>query len=140
MAHFFAVSPRFWDDEKVAAWTDAQQKLALYLLTCKHRNLEGLYVLPLSYAAEDCNWSVTKTRRNMTELCKAGFCEYDETSKVVLIAKALDYYQPKSEKQLKGALNDLSSIPETGLQARFLAEAEHRAPDLYKALSNGTEL
>lgn len=137
MAHFFPVSPRFWDDEKASGWNDSQQKLALYLLTCKHRNLEGLYVLPLSYAAEDCGWSVTKTRKHLDVLCDDGFCEYDEAAKVVLLPRALDYYQPKSPKQIAGALADLEKVPTTTLQQRFVEEAQTRAPELHAALTNG---
>lgn len=137
MAHFFAVSPLFWDDEKVTSWNDAKQKLALYLLTCKHRNLEGLYVLPIAYAAEDCGWSVGKVSKYIAELQAEGFCQYDEAAKVVLLPKALDYYQPKSKPQLKGALADLAKVPATALKDRFMAEAETRAPELFDALVNG---
>lgn len=137
MAHFFPVSPLFWDDERSANWPDAQQKLALYLLTCKHRNLEGLYVLPVDYAASDLRWSPSKTRKHLAALIEAGFCEYDEAARVVLLPKALDYYQPKTKPQLKGAMADLERVPATVLRERFLAEAERRAPALFDALVNG---
>lgn len=137
MAHFFPVSPLFWDDERVSTWNDAQQKLALYLLTCKHRNLEGLYVLKVEYAAADLRWNSAKVRKYLAALELEGFCEYDEAARVVLLPKALDYYQPKSRPQLKGALADMAKVPATPLKERFMVEAESRAPELFNALANG---
>lgn len=137
MAHFFPVSPLFWDDERVSTWNDAQQKLALYLLTCKHRNLEGLYVLKIEYAAADLGWNPAKVRKYLAALELEGFCLYDEAARVVLLPNALDYYQPKSKLQLKGAMADLATVPATPLKERFEAEAETRAPELFKALVDG---
>lgn len=137
MAHFYPVSPAFWDDEKVQEWPDAQQKLALYLLTCKHRNLEGLFVLKPQYAAADCCWSPAKTAKYLAALVDEGFCEYDAKTRVVLLPNALSYYQPKTKPQLKGALADLAKVPATPLKQRFMEQAEHFAPDLADALRNG---
>lgn len=138
MAHFYPVSPKFWDDEKVCGWNDSQRLLASYLLTCKHRNLEGLYKLPVNYAAEDLHWTPAKVRKYLDALIAEGFCEYDEGTKVLLLPNALDYYQPKTTPQLKGALADLAGLPATPLKQRFLERAKSFGADkLVDALVNG---
>lgn len=137
MAAYFPVSPLYWDDEKVVTWPDAQQLLGIYLLTCKHRNLEGFYKLPLNYIAEDKGWSPAKAKKHLTGLVGEGFVEYDWDAKVVLLPNALKFYAPSTRPQIKGALADLSMVPATPLKDRFLQRARELAPSLYDALVNG---
>ena len=66
MAFYSPVPHSFWAETE--GWSDAQQKLALYLLTSPHRNMEGLYNLSIGYAAEDMGWSEAKTKRTMKEV------------------------------------------------------------------------
>lgn len=138
MAKFASVSPDFWTDGMVAAWADAPKMLALYLLTCPHRNLQGLYRLSVRYAADDLGWSEKKTKAALTKLVEDGFAEYDWKAKVVLLPKALRYYQPKTKPQLAGALQALARVPDTSLKSRFTELArEHGADALLDALVNG---
>lgn len=138
MAKFASVSPEFWTDTTVGGWSDSQKLLALYLLTCPHRNLQGLYRLSVRYAADDLGWSTQRTKRALEELVEDGFAEYDWKAKVVLLPKALRYYQPKTRPQLTGALQALAKVPDTPLKQRFTDLArEHGAADLLNALVNG---
>ena len=135
---FAQVSPQFWTDPVVAQWNDAQQKLALYLLTCPHRNLQGLYRLSIRYAAEDLGWSEQKTKRTLERLIEDGFAEYDDDAKVVFLPRTLAYYMPKSEAQVKGAVAALATVPATPLKRRFVEVAEQfEATALLAALTNG---
>lgn len=139
MTKFASVSPGYWTDEMVRGWNDAQQKLGLYLLTCEHRNLQGIFRLPLRYAADDLSWSEAKTRKHLTRLIDDGFVEYDWKASVVLLPRALRYYQPKTEPQLTGALQALARVPATPLKQRFMElAAEHQAEKLVQALANGS--
>lgn len=138
MAKFASVSPDFWTDTTVADWSDSQKLLALYLLTCPHRNLQGIFRLSVRYAADDLGWSTQRTKRTLEELVDDGFAEYDWAAKVVLLPKALRYYQPKTEPQLKGAIHALGQVPATPLKERFVELARtHGADGLVHALVNG---
>lgn len=138
MAKFASVSPGFWTDEMVRGWNDAQQKLALYLLTCEHRNLQGIYRLPLRYAADDLLWSEAKLKKHLGRLIEDGFVEFDERVSVVLLPQALRYYQPTTDRQLQGAIQALAKVPETPLKDRFAEVArQHGADKLVEAMTMG---
>jgi len=134
MARYYPVSPLFWSDVGVQQWGDREKLLALYLLTCEHRNLEGLYRLPHSYIAEDLGWELEDVRKAMQRLIEAGFIRYDEASRVVFVCRALKYQAPKSARQVKGAIASLQEVPDTPLLDDFLQAAERWAPELYEAL------
>lgn len=136
---YFPVSPAFWNDAKVRTWNDSQQKLALYLLTCDHRNLEGLYKLPVSYIADDTGWSEAKAQKYLDALIAEGFCEYDHEARVILVANALDYYKPHTIPQLKGAAADLELVPASPLKDRFVSLAEQKAKRLWVLLTMGID-
>lgn len=138
MAFYSPVPHSFWAETE--GWSDAQQKLALYLLTSPHRSMEGLYNLSIGYAAEDMGWSEAKTKRTMKEVAATGFVEYDWSARVVLLPKALEHYQPRTKNQIKGALAWLLKVRDTPLKKRFVAVAhEYGAEKLLHALSHGHE-
>lgn len=138
MARFASVSPGYWTDGMVRAWTDTQKLLAIYLLTCPHRNLQGLFRLSVRYAADDLEWSEAKTKKALEKLIEDGFVEYDWSAKVILLPRALRYYQPKTDPQIKGALQALAQVPATPLKDRFMELAvEEQAEKLVDALVNG---
>ena len=136
MARYYPVSPLFWSDEKVVGWHEQTTLLALYLLTCEHRNLEGLYRLPYAYIQADLEWSADEVRERMDELIASGFIEYDEAARVVLLPKALKYHRPVSEKQKQGAINVLQQVPDSPLWDSFVRAAAEFAPELYEALGS----
>ena len=58
------VFSRIW----LERWDDDTMLTALYLLTCKHRSAEGLYHLPLQYAAADRHWPLKRVERALDVL------------------------------------------------------------------------
>jgi len=134
MARYYPISPLFWSDQKVQSWSEHTMLLALYLLTCEHRNLEGIYRLPYAYIQADLEWSDAEVRDRMAELMDDGFIFYDEAARVVFLPKALKYHEPKSEKHIQGALNALQQVPDSELYPAFVEAAALYAPKLYTAL------
>lgn len=130
MARYYPISPLFWSDSKVRVWSPEETLLALYLLTCEHRNLEGLYRLPLPYIEADLSWSREAVGENLLHLEAAGFVAYDREAEVVLIKKALKYHQPVTDKQIQGAVNALQQVPDTDLWDAFVNAAKRYAPQL----------
>jgi hypothetical protein len=96
-------------------WGDRLQKLGLYLQTCSHRTGEGLYLLPVAYAARDLGWTVPVTEKHMRELVDREFITWDPASEVVLLHNALEIQAPTTEKQIKGAIDRLKELPPTPL-------------------------
>ena len=92
------MSPLFWTDARVRQWDDPTRMLALYLLTCPHRNLEGLFRLPLSYVTADLDWPMAKLREAMRQLERVGLAAHAHDAagslplgkqRIVEIARAL---------------------------------------------------
>lgn len=135
MAHYYPISPLFWTDAEVRGWSDNTKLLALYLLTCDHRNLEGLYRLPLAYVEADLGWAPDDLTGYIDPLYKADFCRYDEAAQVILIPRALKYHQPRSTPQVTGAVRALKAVPDTTLWGDFVEIARDLAPELYAALT-----
>jgi hypothetical protein len=123
-------------DDKIARLDDQGKVLALYLLTCEHRNLEGLYRLPYAYIQADLAWSDQAVRDGMDRLIEDGFINYDPAARVVFLPKALKYHEPKSAKQVQGAINALQQVPDTALWHAFTEAAATFAPALFASLGN----
>lgn len=138
MASYYPVSPMFWRDEEVRAWLaaglDRTVLLALYLLTCRHRNLEGLYLLPWGWVETDLGWEADCVGEQAARLMDARFIEYDEGPEVVFVRNALKYQQPKSKPQLKGAINALREVPPNALLPALTEVARDHAPELHKEI------
>lgn len=134
MARYYPVSPLFWSDKKVVKWDEHHRYLALYLLTCEHRNLEGLYRLPLAYIQADLGWSFEDVEQRINDLVADDFIQYDHGAHVIFLPKALKYHTPKAPKQIQGAINVLQQVPDTDLWGPFMAAAEVFAPQLHAAI------
>jgi hypothetical protein len=138
VASYHKVSPLFWKDEMVRAWIAAGQDqavlLALYMLTCFHRNSEGLYYLPKAYVEADLGWQAEQVGELMARLLEGRFIEYDDRAEVVFVCNALKYHEPKSERQIKGAISALEEVPSTPLLGSFLSVAETHAQTLAKEI------
>lgn len=137
-ASYHKVSRMFWKDREIRSWLKAGEHLtvncALYLLTCDHKNSEGLYWLPKEYVETDLALEADEVGASMARLLEKGFIEYDEDAEVVFLPKALKYHEPKSSPQIKGAISALQDVPDTFLFPRFMAAAETLAPTLAKEM------
>jgi len=138
VASYHKVSLLFWKDRQIRAWLKSGEHLtamlAVYLLTCDHRNSEGLYWLPTEYIESDLALKADEVGARMAHLLETGFAEYDEGAEVVFLPNALKYHEPKSKPQIKGALSALERVPDTVLFPRFLTAAETHAPTLAKEI------
>ena len=128
------VPQRFWNDEKVRKWPDSVTNLALYLMTCAHHWLEGIFVLPPNYVVADRLWTLKKVKRAIAVLTKDGFLRYDPETNVMLLQNALEIQYPEGDNQIKGAIRRILDLPKTQLLNEYLELARIRcccpgAPD-----------
>lgn len=96
-SRYCKVTSKFWQDEAVLRWSDDAKLLALYLMTCPHRNMVGYFVLPKPYICADLDWSMERLAEPFRELFEEGFCAYDEETRVLPIHRALKYDSPGDE-------------------------------------------
>ena len=122
---YHRVYDSIWDEH----WTEPQRHLALYLLTCKHRRFEGIYKLPLAYAAHDLGWPVRKVTTNLAGLEADGFAKYDRKAEVVWVVKALKRQTP-NDNQVRAAARKIAALPSTDLLDGFLKVSRNLCPKL----------
>jgi len=134
MASYRLIYPKFWRSAKARCWTDEQRLLAVYLLTCEHRNTEGLFYMPLEYASADLGWQPEEVAKWMGTL--PGFVSFDPSADVVFLHNALEHQPPRSEKHVLGSLNALAAVPATRLWPAFEQSAQRFAPMLHEAFGN----
>jgi hypothetical protein len=134
-AKYNHVSPHIWTPAfRDLRNTDTKAfELYLYLLTCRHRSSEGLFIAPLGYISIDLGMALADVKAAMASLEERGYVQYDYDLEVVLDRHALDYYEPYG-KQATGALNKIESLPKTPLKVDLLKVAYINAPDFYELI------
>lgn len=114
---------------------DDQRTAAFYILTCDHRTTEGLFFLPLGYAAEDIGWTRKRVDRTFAQVFDHGLARYDHDARVCLIPKALEWQAPANPNQMKAAVKRLVSLPETALFPSFYGLAQRFAEPFAERLA-----
>ena len=131
---YFRVGPRFWTDSMVRPWDDATKLAAMYVLTCEHRITEGLFRLPLLYAAHDLDWTTERVEASFKVLANDGFMLWDRAVDVVLIVNALRWQPPAATNNRKHAVKAIRDLPQTDLLYDFMKLADRHAPEFAKEL------
>jgi hypothetical protein len=133
---YYRVSPKFWVDSE--AWSDDAKLLALYILTCDHRTVEGLFRLPMNYIAADLGWGKERLPEPFAELLAERFIEHDPANHLVLIVNALKYQSPQNPNMVKHAIRKLEQVPvDSPLTSTFKRLAERFCERLAERLPEG---
>jgi hypothetical protein len=133
------VSPKFWignTGKKIRACGYEAQIMAMYLLTCHHANMLGLYYLPKTYICNDTGIPMEGACKALKSLSEVGFCSYDEATEMVWVHEMAAYQigdqLSSNDKRCAGVQNEYNGLPENRhLQAFFerYADAYHlKAP------------
>ncbi|MBC8588059.1 hypothetical protein [Paratissierella segnis] len=109
-----------WSDCKYRELTDDGKLLFVYVLTCNHRNMLGIYHLPIPYGAYDLNWDNKRFSKGLEELLQKGLINYNSNTNIILIPNFLKYNPLENQNQVKGAIKAISSIPTIGLNTELL--------------------
>lgn len=121
MAKYCRVSPYlFWGPtSQFPDLSLTAQLVYCYVTNNRHRNSEGLFVLPKPFVAHEMRQPLAEVEEALTELEKAGYITYDESTEVILDRRAMQEYKPNTN-QMTGALNKIEELPPTKLKAEFL--------------------
>ncbi len=131
---YHRVASKFWSDEKTIAWDDDTRLLGLYLLTCEHRTVEGLFRLPKAYICGDLQWLPERLPKPFGQLLADGFVMYDETTSVMFLPNALQYQKPANPNMVKAAVKAVAALPRSALDQHFYATAERLCKPLAERL------
>lgn len=110
MRDYGKVYSRFWDSRDMRALSEDGRMLALYLMTCKHCTLAGIFRLPDGYVCEDMQWSVERVSKGLAELFRKGFATRCEATKWVWITKHLEWNGLENPNQAKAAAKILAEV------------------------------
>lgn len=122
MSRYTTVESFIWHDEKFRALPEDARTVFLYLLTCPHGNMCGIFYLPDLYAASDLQWDVERYRKAIDTLCDTSLIAKDKD--IVWIKNYLKHNPIKGRKQIAGAVNRLMTLPETKLIGPFMKSLE----------------
>lgn len=112
MRDYGKVHSTFWSSPTTSSMSDDAKMLALYLMTCTHSTIAGVFRLPDGYVAEDLAWPSERVAKGFSELFHKGFANRCETTKWVWICKHLEWNKPENPNQRKSAQKIAQSIPD----------------------------
>lgn len=112
MRDYGKVHSTFWSSPTIAPLGDDAKLLALYLLTCQHSTIAGVFRMPDGYASEDLEWTQSRVAKGFAELLANGFANRCETTKWVWITKHLKWNAPDNPNQRKAAAKVAATVPD----------------------------
>ena len=112
MRDYGKVYSTFWSSQTTGQMSDDAKLLAMYLMTCSHSTIAGVYRLPDGYVSEDIGWSSERVKQGFEELFAKCFANRCETTKWVWIRKHLEWNKPENPNQRKSAAKIALSIPD----------------------------
>ena len=83
MRDYGKVYSTFWSSSTTGGMSDDAKLLALYLMTCHHSTIAGVFRLPDGYISEDLGWVPERVSKGFAELLAKGFANRCETTKWV---------------------------------------------------------
>lgn len=122
MSRYATVETFIWHDEKFRALPEDARTVFLYLLTCPHGNMCGIFYLPDLYAASDLQWDAERYRKAIDTLCDTLLVAKDKD--IIWIKNYLKHNPIKGPKQITGAANRLMTLPDTKLIGPFMKNLE----------------
>lgn len=126
MRDYGKVSPQFWISKTGKALRRSGHEatiVALYLITCPHANMLGLYYLPTMFIAHETGLGVDGAAKGLQGAIEAGFCHYDEATEVVWVVEMARYQiadsLKKADLRVKGVQSAYEALPDNPYLARF---------------------
>lgn len=112
MRDYGKVYSTFWSSSTTSTLSDDGKLLALYLMTCSHATIAGVFRLPDGYVAEDLSWDTNRVAQGFAELFAKGFANRCATTKWVWVCKHLEWNKPENPNQRKSAAKIALSVPD----------------------------
>lgn len=111
MRDYGKVHTSFWSSATTRSLSEDGRTLAMYLLTCPHGTIAGVFRLPDGYACEDLQWEQKRVQEGFAELLANGFANRCETTKWVWVIKHLEWNQPENPNQRKAVAKIATQVP-----------------------------
>lgn len=106
------VHSTFWSSDTLKGASDDARFLALYLLTCQHGNLAGVFRLPVAYAAEDTGWVPERLENGFRTLSECGWLMRCPRTGWTWIVNWLKWNKPDNPNQWKAVDKIIAQVPD----------------------------
>lgn len=113
MRDYGKVHTSFWTSTNIRELSEDGRALAIYLLTCPHGTIAGVFRLPDGYACEDLQWSSERVKTTLAELFANGFATRCDSTKWVWITKHFEWNPPENPNQKKAAAKMAAQVPDS---------------------------
>jgi hypothetical protein len=107
------VFSRIWESADFRALSEDGRTLVLYLLTCQHGTIAGVFRVPDGYACEDLQWSVERVAKGFANLLSKGFATRCDATKWVWVTKFLEWNPPENPNQRTAVTKVVKSVPDS---------------------------
>lgn len=127
MRDYGIVSPKFWIGEtgKSLRGNPAAQVLALYLMTCPHANMIGVFHCPMVYMMHETGLDSEGASKALASLIEADYCTYEEASETVFVHRMAAFQIAErlkpDDKRVKGVEREWSNIDSKPIKTKFFA-------------------
>lgn len=123
MRDYGKVHSKFWSSQTTGSMGDDAKLLAVYLLSCQHSTIAGVFRLPDGYVAEDLGWTLARVSKGFAELSEKGFASRCDLTKWVWVIKHLEWNPPENPNQRKSAAKIAQTIPKECAWLRVFVKA-----------------
>lgn len=111
MRDYGKIFSAIWESADFRGLTEDGRTLVLYLLSCRHGTLAGVFRLPDGYAAEDLQWKPERVAKGFADLQSKGFATRCKTTMWVWVTKFLEWNPLENPNQRKAAAKIAQSVP-----------------------------
>src|SRR5262249_2777658 len=120
------ISPQFWissQGREIRKLGLEAQHIALYLMTCPHSTMIGIYYLPLTFIVHETGIPFEGALKAIQNLNDIGFCHYDFEMEYVWVVD-MAYEQvggqlKENDNRVKGINDDYRSLPNLSFLSEF---------------------
>ncbi|MDW9773069.1 hypothetical protein GOA89_14765 [Sinorhizobium meliloti] len=125
MRDYGKVGPGFWTGvtgKRLRGDADAQI-VALYLMTCPHANMIGIFHCPLLYISHDTGLPLEGASKGLQRLSEEGFCTLDTERDLIWVHEMArfqiaDALKPK-DNRIVNVAKELASLPKCQITRAF---------------------
>lgn len=123
MRDYGKVHTAIWSSTDFRGLTEDGRALALYLLTCPHATIAGVFRLPDGYVSEDMQWGCERVSEGFRDLLSKGFATRCEATKWVWVRRYLAWNPLENPNQRKAARKLAEQVPRNcAWRHEFLSE------------------
>lgn len=87
------VAPSFWtgDTGRALRGDPSAQIVAMYLVTCRHANMIGVFECPAIYVSHETGLPLDEALKALKRLADLNFCSYDASTEIVWVKEMAKY-------------------------------------------------